>query len=357
MMSGLSDYAHADEDVEVVKRYLVNQQQAGEAGADVLIEHADEILAGRFEGQTYQSQLQTLSDVIRAERIERIDLLKIDVQRAELDVLRGIADADWSKIQQVVMEAHDATHATTQDATHAASDGPIRQISALLESKGFNVVAEQDETLRGTDRYNVYASRNADRMRVASANGSVAAEQPPRLAQLMTPEPLLSVAMLREALRAELPEYMLPSAFVVLDELPLTRNGKINREALPRPDERRADDRPNFVAPETRMERIIARIWQEALRVERVGAHDNFFELGGHSLLMAQVHSHLVAELGRDIPMVEMFQHPTVSTLAKHLSQEQAAPRSLRNVQERAARQKEAISRQQRTGRKVNAGV
>ncbi|HEX8559983.1 MAG TPA: amino acid adenylation domain-containing protein [Pyrinomonadaceae bacterium] len=344
MMSGLSEYAHADEDVEVVKRYLVNQQQAGDAGADVLIEHADDILAGRFEGEVYQAQLQTLSHVIRAEKVERIDLLKIDVQRAELDVLKGIADDDWGKIRQVVMEAH-------ADAG-AEGGGPLGEITALLESRGFTVVAEQDETLRGTDRYNVYASRDAERMRVAGAAGGRAL--PVTAAE---PEPLLSAGALREALRAALPEYMIPSAYVVLDELPLTRNGKVNREALPRPDEQAAGASANFVAPETRMERTVAKIWQEALRVERVGSNDNFFELGGHSLLIAQVHGRLVAELGRDIPMAAMFQHPTVGTLARYLSQERSEPRSLQGVQERAARQKEAMSRQQRTGRKVNADV
>ncbi|HEX5706557.1 MAG TPA: FkbM family methyltransferase, partial [Pyrinomonadaceae bacterium] len=346
MMSGQSEYARADDDVEVVKRYLVNQQEAGESGADVLLEHADEILAGRFEGQVYESQLRTLSEVIRAERVERIDLLKIDVQRAELDVLRGIDEADWEKIQQVVMEAHDAPGDETE--------GHLRQITSLLEGHGFAVVFEQDEALGGTDRYNVYASRDAARMRAADATRPATDARPSPLAQIA---PLASPDCLRDALKDELPDYMIPAHFVILDALPLTRNGKVDRESLPRPDAQSVAGRTNFVAPETLMERTVARIWQDALRVERVGAHDNFFELGGHSLLMAQVHGRLVAELGRPIPMVEMFQHPTVSALAKHLSQARTEPRSLESVQARAARQREAMNRPQRAGRKVNTGV
>ena len=353
MMSGQSEYAHAGGDVEVVKKYLLHQQQEGTSGADVLLAHADELLAERFVGQVYESQLKTLSEVISAEGVARIDLLKVDVQRAELDVLKGISDADWDKVRQVVMEVHDADG--------EASEGRIRHISALLEGHGFTVVTRQDEALRGTDRHNLYASRDAAKMRAAAAeagrrgesNGHETGVRPRALAAAA----LVSAGELRNALKDELPEYMLPAAFVVLDKMPLTRNGKINREALPPPDASRPGESHGYVAPQNQMERTVAKIWQEALRVEKVGAHDNFFELGGHSLLMAQVHSRLVAALGRQISMVEMFQHPTVSALAKHLSEERQAPRSLRDAQQRAARQKEALGRQRRTGRKVKPGV
>ena len=342
MMSGLSDYARADDDVEVVKRYLLNQQREGTAGAGSLLQHADEFLPERFVGQVYQSQLRTLSEIISSEKIERIDLLKIDVQRAELDVLNGIDQRDWEKIQQVVMEAHQGEGETT----HSRLD----QISTLLEHRGFKVTAEQDEVLSGTDRYNLYAARNGSRKQTAVKLQHKAA-QPTQIV------PPASATEFRNSLKEHLPEYMIPSAFVLLEKLPLTRNGKVDRAALSALDSRQATEDASYVAPQSRMEQTIARIWQEALRVERVGAHDNFFELGGHSLLMAQVHNRLVTTLEREISMVEMFQHPTVSRLAQRLSQDGPRSRSLRTVHERAARQKEALEHQRAIERKVGTAV
>lgn len=342
MMSGQSEYAHAGGDVEVVKKYLLHQQQEGTSGAAVLLEHADELLSGRFKGQLHESQLKTLSEAINAEEIERIDLLKVDVQRAELDVLKGIRDADWNKIHQVVMEVHDARG--------EASEGRIQQISSLLESRGFTVITEQDNALRGTDRYNLYASRNSAKVQAAElrrkSNGSSSLETRSLTASIVSADKLLN------ALKKELPEYMIPSAFVLLDKMPLTRNGKINRGALPPPNFIRPGEGAGYVAPQNQLERTIAGIWQEALHIEKVGMNDNFFELGGHSLLIAQVHNRLVAALSREISMVEMFQHPTVSALAKHLSRNRQVPRSLKDVQQRGARQKEALEQQRRTGKK-----
>jgi amino acid adenylation domain-containing protein/FkbM family methyltransferase len=340
MMSGLSAYAQAEGDVEVVKNYLRNQQQSGARGADVLLEHAGDILAGRFEGQDYQARLRTLSEVIREEGVERIDLLKIDVQRAELDVLRGIEDGDWKKIRQVVMEVHDAKG--------EASEGRTREIAGLLEAHGFRVVVEQDEALQGSDRHNLYAARD-DAEFGRAANGHPRTSAPP--------PSVVSAADLRNSLKEELPEYMIPTAFVPLDELPLTRNGKVDRQALPAPESLQLKSAESYIAPQSQLERDIANIWQESLQVEKVGTHDNFFDLGGHSLLMVQVHSKLRATLGRDISMVEMFQHPTVSALAEHLSRQGPEQHTFEDARQRAARQKRALSQQEQNRKRAKTGV
>ena len=86
---------------------------------------------------------------------------------------------------------------------------------------------------------------------------------------------------------------MVPSAFVFLDLIPLTSNGKVDRKALPAPDQNRFDLEESFVAPRTPVEEMIAEIWAEVLKLDRVGIHDNFFDLGGHSLLATQVISRL----------------------------------------------------------------
>ena len=130
------------------------------------------------------------------------------------------------------------------------------------------------------------------------------------------------ISELRRYLLDHLPEYMVPSAFVLLKEMPLLPNGKVDRRVLP--DQPQLNLEENFVAPETELEQTIAIIWQEVLHVEKVGINHNFFDLGGHSLLMVQVHSKLYQILNKDISIVEMFQYPTISALAKHLSQQLA---------------------------------
>ncbi|HEY0601279.1 MAG TPA: amino acid adenylation domain-containing protein, partial [Herpetosiphonaceae bacterium] len=138
------------------------------------------------------------------------------------------------------------------------------------------------------------------------------------------------ISSLRQHLQHRLPAHMIPSAFAVLDALPLTPNGKLDRHALPAPDTSRRALPTDFVAPDTELERTIGEIWQAVLNVERVGIHDNFFDLGGHSLLLMQVQSQLQDRLSHQLSIVDLFEHPTVSSLARYLSRqnhdEQPAP-------------------------------
>ena len=128
----------------------------------------------------------------------------------------------------------------------------------------------------------------------------------------------LAVAELRAFVRERLPNYMLPSAFMVLDSFPLTANGKLDRDALPSPDiEHLAAD--SYIAPQSDTEIRIAKIWCDLLGIEKSGTRDNFFDLGGHSLLMSQVQSRLNEEFVRSIPMLDLFQYPTIESLAAHL--------------------------------------
>jgi hypothetical protein len=120
---------------------------------------------------------------------------------------------------------------------------------------------------------------------------------------------------LREHLRGRLPDYMVPAVFVALDRLPVTPNGKVDRNALPEPvAEPKAASRP-----QSGVERRIAKVWTEVLGIASVGLDDNFFEIGGHSMLVAKMQERLAAELGREMTVVELFQFPTVAALAAHL--------------------------------------
>jgi acyl carrier protein len=122
---------------------------------------------------------------------------------------------------------------------------------------------------------------------------------------------------LRSFLQSKLPEYMLPSAFMLLDALPLIPNGKIDHKALPDPIT--APVQHAYTPPQSRLEQDIAAIWQKVLGIERIGRDNNFFDLGGHSLRMVLVQSLLREQLGRSVSMLDLFSYPTVSALAQHL--------------------------------------
>lgn len=164
---------------------------------------------------------------------------------------------------------------------------------------------------------------------------------------------ILSRKNLREYLKRYLPEYMVPSDFVFLEEFPLSPNGKVDRKALPLPDRMQPDLEANYVAPQGETEKIIAIIWQDLLNLEKVSTADNFFDLGGHSLLVAQAHRRLGEKLNIEIPMVKLFQYSTISSLADYLNKQQDESLSRREIRGRAARQKEAFARRKNLKGKV----
>jgi amino acid adenylation domain-containing protein len=129
--------------------------------------------------------------------------------------------------------------------------------------------------------------------------------------------PMPSVTELHSYLRQKLPEYMIPSMFVTLDAIPLTPNGKVDRNALPPPNGARPQLVDEFVAPRTPVEELLAGIWAEVLRRDRVGVHDNFFHLGGHSLVAARVISRIRNAFQIELPLRRIFETPTIADLAR----------------------------------------
>ncbi|MFL6192597.1 MAG: amino acid adenylation domain-containing protein, partial [Thermoanaerobaculia bacterium] len=123
-----------------------------------------------------------------------------------------------------------------------------------------------------------------------------------------------AVPELRQSLRDRLPDYMVPAAFVALDAFPLTSNGKVDRKALPAPEQ--AGSEEEYLAPRTPTEEVLAGIWADLLGLERVGATDNFFDLGGHSLLATQVMSRLREAFGVEMPLHDIFEAPLLADLA-----------------------------------------
>jgi acyl carrier protein len=109
---------------------------------------------------------------------------------------------------------------------------------------------------------------------------------------------------------------MVPSVFMFLESLPLTPNGKLDRKALPAPDQTRPELDETYTAPRTPVEELLAQIWSDVLKLDKVGIHDNFFDLGGHSLLATQVVSRIRDAFQIDIPLRTLFEKPTVEELA-----------------------------------------
>ncbi|WP_085694736.1 MULTISPECIES: non-ribosomal peptide synthetase [unclassified Pseudomonas] len=135
-------------------------------------------------------------------------------------------------------------------------------------------------------------------------------------------------ARLRQHLAKTLPDYMVPSFFVVLDALPLNANGKIDRQALPATDVRLASSDERYVAPGTATETALAEIWQDVLKVPRIGVNDSFFELGGHSLLATQILARTQALFALSPPLKVLFESPTVAAMAAWLDAQKRTPRA-----------------------------
>ncbi|MEC2334062.1 Dimodular nonribosomal peptide synthase [Bacillus subtilis] len=151
-----------------------------------------------------------------------------------------------------------------------------------------------------------------------------------RLAAYVVADAAIDTAELRRYMGASLPDYMVPSAFVEMDELPLTPNGKLDRKALPAPDfSTSVSDR----APRTPQEEILCDLFAEVLGLARVGIDDSFFELGGHSLLAARLMSRIREVMGAELGIAKLFDEPTVAGLAAHLDLAQSARPALQRAE------------------------
>ncbi|WP_392535261.1 amino acid adenylation domain-containing protein [Nostoc sp. C117] len=140
-----------------------------------------------------------------------------------------------------------------------------------------------------------------------------------KASEILNQEKVVTISELRNFLKEKLPEYMMPSAFVFLQTMPLTPNGKIDHRALPVPESRQLEK--TYVRPQTQAERLLTNIWQQVLQIEKVGVEDNFFHLGGHSLLIIKVQAKINEIFAQEIPIVELFKYSTIKSLAEFLTQ------------------------------------
>lgn len=157
----------------------------------------------------------------------------------------------------------------------------------------------------------------------------------------------VDVNTVRHYLQQTLPDFMIPTAAVMLAAFPYTPNGKLDRKALPAPDAQ--TEKRKYEPPHTRLEQTIAQSWREVLEIEDVGIHDNFFDIGGHSILAKLLQARLYTALGEEIELVYLFQFPTIASLARFLESRQlSGEEESRGEAQRAAQQKEAVEKLRR---------
>jgi acyl carrier protein len=190
----------------------------------------------------------------------------------------------------------------------------VGRIDQQVKLRGFRIELEEIESVLSTHPA------------VAAAVASVREDSPGdrRLVAYLVaaPDQELEQEQLRRLLKSKLPPFMVPSAFVTLSTLPVSPNGKLDRDSLPAPDAARPQLERAYVAPQTPIEETLASVWREVLGIDRVGMDDDFFDLGGHSMLAVRMVARVRDALGFELPLAQVFERPTIGELAGWVSEQ-----------------------------------
>jgi amino acid adenylation domain-containing protein len=229
-------------------------------------------------------------------------------QRADLTEAKFIPDPDGG----------DARLYLTGDLGRMGQDGCLELLGRkdfMVKIRGYRVeLAEIERSLVALDTI-------VDAIVVARVNQTGDTQL---VAYVVPADQIPTVSALRRALAKNLPDYMIPSIYVLLDALPLTPNGKVDRRALPEPGNGRPELGTPHVLPRTPIEAELAKVWAEALSLDQVGVYDNFFDLGGHSLTATRVLSQVIEKFRTEISLQSVFQSPTIAAMAEVIAQSQA---------------------------------
>ncbi|WP_018694106.1 non-ribosomal peptide synthetase [Algicola sagamiensis] len=279
---------------QTIQTYTENLRQMQPDIAETLTDQfLESQLAEALETVTFDVDFIALSEVIDQHAISKIDLLKIDVEKCEMDVLSGIRSEHWPLIQQLIIEVHD-------------EKGRLSSVTNILKEQGFVVHIEAPEDLKNTKLYNLYAKRHQRDVQLKSCN------QQPRWQSLMLLQKDIELT-----LQQQLPSFMLPQQYSFLSHLPLTAHGKVDQKQLEQ--QTHAKNQRPYHPPQTPEHQILVAIWQKILKLEassQLGIKDSFFELGGHSLLATQLISQIQARFAVKLPLNVLFDHPNIESLA-----------------------------------------
>ncbi len=252
----------------------------------------DSLIENQLGKETYACKLTTVSRIIEDNGLTKIDLLKIDAEKSELNVLLGIKDKHWAMISQIAMEVHDL-------------GDNVSKSQSILVKHGFTVQVIENIELKQTGLIMLFALRHSSK------------ESQTKL-ELNCPnqwtEDLIEKA--RAHLEQRLPSYMLPSYYHIVSELPLTMNGKLDKKTLAKL------TRKQKSAPKSsgnNLEQGIAKVWRDVLKSEDFTYHDSFFEVGGNSLMLMHLYEKLETML-EGLEITDLFRYPTVNKLASAFS-------------------------------------
>jgi len=288
IMSGC--YTDEEGDKKVVTKFAEN-------GGELSNDEINNMMAGRFDAKTYKCKLRRLSDVIDEHSIRKIDLLKIDVEKSEKDVLDGIRDDHWEIISQVVIEVHDINNR-------------LDTIKSLLSMHGFTMIVEQDSLLEGTGLFNIYATRSQQQKYISQINEDNS---------YVNQAQLLQEVELLEFVKKRLPDYMIPGAFVFVEEFPLTANGKIDINSIVKARNNKPISDISLSCPRTHSEEIVLRLYKELLGDMNATINSDFFTSGGDSILAVQFGFRAREIFGVEITALDLFEAPTVVAIAQHV--------------------------------------
>lgn len=296
IMSGR--FGDVDEERDVLEAFVRNEQPLREALPQGGAADLDSLLTDRLRHIDVTCELRTLSDVIDETGVDRIDLLKIDAEKSERDVLLGLREEHWSLIRQLVVEAHN-----TPDR--------LDWIQDHLEQRGYRVTIEGLEMLSETGLVTVYAVR--DELLTPECRDSTASVH--HVPGWSAPD--LYIDDVRREAELRLSAQMVPDHFVIVDALPLTANGKLDRTALPAPRLRSAGAP---VAPRDATEELLCSLFADVLGVPGLGIHDDFFRLGGNSFDAIRLMARIREALGSGLTVRSLFAAPTVAAFAELLA-------------------------------------
>ncbi|XLS27833.1 amino acid adenylation domain-containing protein [Flavobacteriaceae bacterium M23B6Z8] len=263
-------------------------EQTGNGENAFIESHIEMMTEESMYSEDYECLLLSFSEVVEKHQIERVDLLKIDVERSELDVIAGIKDEHWAIIQQIVIEVH-------QDGTS------LDYVKLLLANKGFICFTEQEDALVGTDLYNIYAVR----------------EEPESYQQIRS-------VITKECMKG-LPAYMQPQEYCFVDKIPTNLSDKADEKQLLKifKDRKEQEAKLGKATQDesvlTSTEAKLKQVWERVLNKTRISPQDDFFEIGGHSLLAMRAKASIFKEMGANIDIRDIFENSRLSELASFI--------------------------------------
>jgi amino acid adenylation domain-containing protein/FkbM family methyltransferase len=295
LLSGFRVNEELDRRILAASTYSINEELA-----DLARSLESEQLSGRF----IDRPVKRLSTVIRELGLERIDLLKIDVERSEHDVLAGIDKENWPIIRRVVLEAEEISGTDVSD------------IVMQLRSVGFEIVTRPVHRLQANSLVIIDACRNG-----VDSNSVEAPLSPSQTFEE------LSEAILKTFLARTLPSSMIPQRIEILGAFPRTISGKIDRQDLLQRLSGTVEKETTIAGgPIGATEREIAKVWAEVLGRPVTNLDTNFFDLGGHSLLLIRVQQQLAEGLGASLSLLDLYRNPTIRDIVRFIDGQQAEP-------------------------------